>query len=92
MPFATVILPPILRDRAGNQKRIEVECGTVRAIIEELEQRFPGIQFNLCYETGELRPYVNVYLERENIRYLQGLDTPVEAGSQVRILPSVAGG
>ncbi|MBE3559313.1 MAG: MoaD/ThiS family protein [Ktedonobacteraceae bacterium] len=92
MASATVILPAILREKAGNQKRVEVGCGTVREIIAELERRFPGMQFSLCYETGELRPYVNIYLERENIRSLQGLETPVQAGASVRILPSVAGG
>ena len=92
MPAAIVTLPPVLRERADNQTRLHVEGATIREIIEELERRFPGILFNLCYETGELRPYVNIFIEKENIRYLQGLDTPVYPGAHIRVLPSVAGG
>lgn len=65
---------------------------TVREIIDALEHDFPGVRFNLCYETGELRPFVNIFLNRENIRYLQGLDTPVPNGATLHILQSVAGG
>jgi len=65
---------------------------TIREIIDALDQNYPGLRFNLCHETGELRPFVNIFLNRENIRYLQGLDTPVTAGATVHILQSVAGG
>ena len=57
-----------------------------------IDQDYPGLRFNLCHETGELRPFVNIFLNRENIRYLQGLDTPITAGATVHILQSVAGG
>ena len=92
MPTAQVILPPVLRERTGQQDRLHIEGATVREIIENMERRFPGMRFHLCYETGELRPYVNIFIEQANIRYLQGLDTPVTAGARVRVLPSVAGG
>jgi sulfur-carrier protein len=92
MPVTTVVLPPALRERTANQARLNVEGTTVREVIEELERLFPGIRFNICYETGELRPYVNIFLEKDNIRYLRGLDTPVHEGARIRILPSVAGG
>ena len=91
-PTATVILPHVLRARIGNRKSVTVAGRTVREIIDALDSDFPGLRFNLCYETGELRPYVNIFLERENIRYLQGLDTPVLAGATIYILQSVAGG
>jgi molybdopterin synthase sulfur carrier subunit len=92
MPTTTVILPPALRKRADHQARLQVEGTTIREIIEALERRFPGIRFNLCDETGELRPYVNIFIEKENIRYLQGLDTPIHTEGRIYILPSVAGG
>jgi molybdopterin synthase sulfur carrier subunit len=91
-PTITVSFPPALRPRVGGHTRVTTTGCTVREIIATLEQRFPGISFNLCYETGQLRPYVNIFLERENIRYLQGLDTPVPPGATLAILPSVAGG
>jgi sulfur-carrier protein len=92
MPTATVILPYVLREKVGNHKSILVAGSTIREIIDSLEHDFPGLRFNLCYETGELRPYVNIFLDRENIRYLQGLETPIQLGATIHILQSVAGG
>ena len=92
MPTATVILPYVLREKVGNNKSIMVAGSTIREIIDSLEHDFPGIRFNLCYETGELRPYVNIFLDRENIRFLQGLETQVHMGATIHILQSVAGG
>jgi sulfur-carrier protein len=92
IPSATVILPYVLRERAGNRKSISVVGSTIREIIEALDHDYPGLGFNLCYETGELRPYVNIFLERENIRFLQGLETPLQMGATIYILQSVAGG
>lgn len=91
-PTATVRLPQLLREKAGNHTSITVSGSTVREIIDALDHDYPGLGFNLCYETGELRPYVNIFLNRENIRYLQGLDTPVQMGATIYILQSVAGG
>lgn len=65
---------------------------TIREVIEALEGDYPGLRFNLCYETGELRQFVNVFLDKENVRYLQGLDTPVAAGDTIHVIHSVAGG
>jgi sulfur-carrier protein len=82
----------VLREKAGNQKSITAFGSTIQEIIDALEQNYPGLRFNLCYETGELRPYVNIFLNRENIRFMQGLDTPVQMGATIYILQSVAGG
>ena len=92
IPSATVILPYVLREKVGNQKSITVLGSTIQEIIDTLDHDYPGMRFNLCYETGELRPYVNIFLDRENIRYLQGLDTPIQMGATIYILQSVAGG
>jgi sulfur-carrier protein len=92
MSSITVSLPGALRAKIGNRASVTVVGDTVREIIDALERDFPGLRFNLCYETGELRPYVNVFLNRANIRYLQGLDTPVSTGANMHILQAVAGG
>jgi molybdopterin synthase sulfur carrier subunit len=91
-PSIKVSFPDALRARVSNRPSVIASGGTVREIIDALEQDFPGIRFNLCHETGELRPYVNIFLNHQNIRYLQGLDTPVTSGVQMHILQSVAGG
>ena len=91
-PRALVFLPHALREKVGNRTSISV-CGhNVREIIAALDRDYPGLGFNLCYETGELRPYVNIFVDRENSRYLQGLDTEVRDGATIHVLQSVAGG
>jgi sulfur-carrier protein len=92
IPNVTVSLPNALRAKAGNRRTVMVNGSTIREIIAALDHDFPGLHFNLCYETGELRSYVNIFLDRENIRYLDGLDTPVRNGATIHILQSVAGG
>lgn len=91
MSAITVSFPGTLRAKTGCAS-VATAGSTVREIIDELEEHFPGFRFHLCYETGELRPYVNIFLNRANIRYLQGLDTPVPAESSIHILQAVAGG
>ncbi len=89
---ALIHLPAQLRARTGGHATTEVACGTVREIIAALDHLYPGLHFNLCQENGELRPFVNVFVDGRNIRYTSVLDTPVAAGSVVHILHSVAGG
>ncbi len=91
-PSIQVSFPAALRPKIGNRTSVMVAGRTIREIIDALEQDFPGLRFNLCSENGELRSYVNIFLEHENIRYLQGLDTPLVGGARLHILPSVAGG
>ncbi len=90
--MVTVAIPPALRDRTGRQRTVQVEGSNVREVIEDLERNYPGLRFNICHETGELRPYVNVFVGSESVRYMQGLDTPVEPGDTIHIMHSVAGG
>jgi molybdopterin synthase sulfur carrier subunit len=92
MSPVTVFLPSMLRAKVGHHPSVAVQGRTIREVIDTLERTYPGLRFHLCYESGELRPFVNVFLARENIRYLQGLETPVAPGDQVYIFPSVAGG
>jgi molybdopterin synthase sulfur carrier subunit len=92
MPTVFVSFPAALYARTGQRRSATASGNTVREVIEVLERDFPGIRFNLCYETGELRRYVNIFLNGENIRYLRGLDTPLTSDMTMYILPSVAGG
>ena len=92
IPSARVIMPHALREKIGSRASLTVSGHSVREIIDALDHDFPGMRFHLCYETGELRTYVNVFLNRQDVRYLQGLDTPVGNGATIHILQSVAGG
>ena len=92
LPTVKISFPGGLYARVGNRASTMAAGRTVREIIDALDHNFPGLRFNLCYETGELRPYVNIFLNRENIRYLQGLDTPIVTGATMFIMQSVAGG
>jgi len=87
-----VRLPGALQARTGGQGTVAVAGGTVREVIAALDASYPGLRFNLCHETGELRPFVNIFLGGEHIRYLRGLDTPIPPGATLHIFPSVAGG
>jgi molybdopterin converting factor small subunit len=89
---AEVFLPGALRERAGGAGRVAVAGATVAELIAALEEAHPGLRFSLCYETGELRPFVNIFVNGTNVRYLAGLETAVPVGARVYILPSVAGG
>jgi molybdopterin synthase sulfur carrier subunit len=91
-PITTIILPQVLCSKTGDRKVVTAAGGTIRAIIDALDHDYPGIRFHLCYETGELRTFVNLFLNGKNIRYLQKLDTPIYENATIHILPSVAGG
>jgi len=92
IPEVTVYFPGALREKVGNQRAVLARGNTIREVIDQLEKDYPGLRFSLCYETGEVRVFVNIFVEREHIRYLQGLDTPVFAGANIHIFQSVAGG
>lgn len=91
-PVVTVLLPGALAEQADGARTLQVVGSTVREVFDALDAAWPGMAFRLCYETGELRTFVNVFVNGRNIRYLQGLETPVPVGATLHILPSVAGG
>lgn len=88
----TVLLPAELQSRASGQRAVQVAGATVREVIAALDRGHPGLRFALCYETGELRPFVNIFVNGANVRYARGLETPVPSGATMHVLPSVAGG
>jgi molybdopterin converting factor small subunit len=89
----TILVPGALRAEAGGESRLSVETGgTLGAIFEEVAERWPRLGRRICDERGELRRYINVYIDGEECRTMSGLDTPVKDGDEIQVLPSVAGG
>jgi MoaD family protein len=87
-----VKIPPVLRSSTGGEKEIELDGATVGDVLRELTARHPATQSQLFSEQGELNRYVNVYLNDEDVRVLDGLDTVVSGSDTVMILPAMAGG
>jgi molybdopterin synthase sulfur carrier subunit len=91
MSTTTVRIPPTLRAEVGGERQVTAEGGTIRELLDDLTARFPGLGAQLI-ENGDIAPFVNVYVEGEDVRTLDGLDTAVSAGSTVILLPAMAGG
>ena len=87
-----VRIPSPLRKLTGEQAEVEAGGGTIEELIEDLETRYPGIKERLVDEKGEIRRFVNFYVNEEDIRFLEGRKTPLKEGDRVSIVPAVAGG
>ena len=87
-----VKLPTILRKHAGGEPRVSAEGSTLREVLQDLEARYPGLTKNVLADDGGLHRFINVYLNDEDVRYLGSLETQVDEGDTVSILPAVAGG
>ena len=87
-----VRIPVSLRRLTNNVDSITSDGGTISECIETIDRRFPGLKERLCDETGELRRFVNVYVNGEDVRFLSGLQTVLKDGDEVSIVPAVAGG
>jgi sulfur-carrier protein len=91
--MAQIRVPTMLRPSVGGERVLAAEGKTLRELIRNLDQKHPGFAGQLLdAATGEQRRFVNLYVNDEDVRYLQGLDTPVEEGDIISILPAVAGG
>ena len=90
--MATVKIPPVLRASVGGEKQVAAEGGSVGEVLESLASAHPDTQSQLFSAEGELNRYVNVYLNDEDVRVLDGLDTAVGEGDTLVILPAMAGG
>jgi sulfur-carrier protein len=90
---ALILLPGVLRAEAGDEAKLTVSApGTVRDVLAEIAERWPRLAKRLRDERGDLRRYVNLYVDGEECRRVQGLETPVPDGAEIQIIPSVAGG
>jgi molybdopterin synthase sulfur carrier subunit len=89
---AKVRIPTPLRKLTNNDELVDVSPGTIGSAIAELQSRYPGIRERLLDESGAVRRFVNVYVNEEDIRFLQNQQTPVKDGDEVSIIPAIAGG
>jgi molybdopterin synthase sulfur carrier subunit len=86
-----VRIPTILRPYTGGEKAVTADGATLSALIEDLEGNHPGLKDRLV-ENGDLRRFVNIYVNDEDVRFLGGLEAPLSSGDNVVVLPAVAGG
>lgn len=89
---ASVKIPTPLRKVTNGESLVTVDVKNVREMIEDLERQYPGMRERLMDDDGSLRRFVNVFVGDEDIRFMDGLDTTLEDGAQVSIVPAVAGG
>lgn len=90
--MSTIRLPQVLRQQANGERAIEVDGATVGDAVQALVGRHPALASQLLTADGELHRFVNVYLNGRDVRYLGGLETPVDARDEIRLLPAIAGG
>jgi len=88
----TVRIPTPLRKFAGNKIDVEVSGGTIGQLIDNLEIQHPSLKERLVDEMGKIHRFVNFYVNDEDIRFLEGIETPLQDGDNVTIVPAVAGG
>ena len=88
----TIRIPTQLRTLTGGQGEVPVDGSTVRQALKALDAAHPGMAERIFDDAGELRRFVNVFLADEDVRFLQGLDTPLSDGQTLSIVPAVAGG
>ena len=87
-----VRIPTPLRPLTKGQGEVEANAGSVMEMIETLNSAHPGLKDRLCDESGELRRFVNIYVNEEDIRFLKGKETSLKDGDEVSIVPAIAGG
>jgi molybdopterin synthase sulfur carrier subunit len=87
-----VRIPSPLRKLTRGQGEVEILSSNVGSLIETLEKTYPGMKERICDEDGNLRRFVNIYINEEDIRFLKGKDTPLKDGDEVSIIPAIAGG
>ena len=88
----SVLVPTPLRNLTQGQDTVEVDAVNVAALVDDLEAQYPGMGGRLRGEDGTLRRFINIYVNDEDIRFLNGAETPLKDGDQVSIVPAIAGG
>jgi sulfur-carrier protein len=87
-----VRLPTVLRTHAGGASVVQVDGATVGEVLAKLVAEYPGLAGQVVQDDGSLHKFVNIYVDDDDVRYLDGVDTPVPDGAELSILPAVAGG
>ena len=87
-----VRIPTILRTYTGGASEVSAEGGTLAEVLDDLERNHTGIKARVLDETGSLRRFVNVYVGNDDVRFLDGLETPTPDGASISVIPAVAGG
>jgi molybdopterin synthase sulfur carrier subunit len=87
-----VRIPTPLRRLTNGQDKVDVEADSLGGVIDAMNEQYPGLRDRICDDQGQLRNFVNVYVNGEDVRFLQGLDTLTTAGDEVSVVPAVAGG
>ena len=88
----TIIIPTPLRRLTSNQDTVEIDAGTIREVIERLDERYPGFRSRVCDDSGQLRRFINIYVNGEDVRFLDNLATRIPEGAELSIVPAIAGG
>lgn len=88
----SVRIPTIMRTYTGGESEVSAEGDTLAAVLDDLDARYSGIKGRILDEAGALRRFVNVYVGNDDVRFLEDLQTPTPDGSQVSVIPAVAGG
>jgi molybdopterin synthase sulfur carrier subunit len=91
MPI-TVRIPTPLRKYTGGAETVSAAGATIAAVVQDIESRHPGLKERICDDTGKVRRFVNVYVNGDDIRFQQSLETAVKDGDEVSIVPAIAGG
>ena len=89
---AIVRIPTPLRKVTNGEDKASVDAGSMVEVVKSLEVQFPGLIARICDDDGELRSFVNVYINGEDVRFLDGMNSSVSSGDEVSIVPAVAGG
>jgi molybdopterin synthase sulfur carrier subunit len=88
----SIRIPTPLRNLSSNKDEVAIEGATLRAALDDLEKRHPGFKERIMNDKGALRPYINIFHNDEDVRFGDGLDTPLKDGDKLAIVPAIAGG
>jgi len=87
-----VVIPTPLRKFTRGAELVEVEATTLQEVLDKLDSKYPGFRASVCDETGALKRFINVYINGEDVRFLENLSTRVKDGAEVAIVPAISGG
>ena len=87
-----VVIPTPLRKYTAGAETVEIQAATVQEVLDSLDSKYPGFRASVCDETGSLRRFINIYLDGEDVRFLDNLATRVTDGAEIAIVPAISGG